>query len=755
MNELLQLKGNFQQKKSNSKPGPSNIPKEKSITIEHLFTLKNDLEKVRDFWLNESLNIKPLISLYYIDVIAKSNRIKAILESGINRNNDSIVGAKFTNTERKKHIITHCITDEILLDAINNIDNVIKIIKSNFNSEITHDDINDINKHVYDDIFNENRIVDISKTKFVNIVVDSYYLENFGVERNIDNLQETAIITLYDTGTKTENIMRQLNIDLLDVRYIDETTILLSPEQYEILKSKAPYLIAMAVRDISSLEKETILKNDCVQMSIPKPKNEPTVGVIDTMFDENVYFSEWVEFENKVDSNISLNDEDYQHGTMVSSIIVDGHTNNPELNDGCGRFKVRHFGVSTSGYFSSFSILRSIKEIVETNKDIKVWNLSLGSSLEINENFISPEAAILDKIQFENNVIFVVSGTNKDNRNMDVKRIGAPADSINSLVVNSVGFNGKPASYSREGLVLSFFNKPDVSYYGGDDKKGISVCASSDTMMRVSGTSFAAPWITRKVAYLIEILGLSRELAKALLIDSAAKWEKNPYSSQLIGYGVVPIKIEDIIKTPDDEIKFMVSGISQKYDTYNYNIPIPEDGNEKQPFISKATLCYFPNCSRNQGVDYTNTELDIHFGRLQKNKKNGYITIKTIDDNKQADEAKILMYEGTARKLYRKWDNVKHIRENIKTPTGKVRAPKIKKENGLWGISIKTKERLNTRDGNNLNFGLVVTLKEVNGINRINEFIQQCFFRGWLVNRIDIENRIDVYNKAEEEITFE
>jgi hypothetical protein len=36
------------------------------------------------------------------------------------------------------------------------------------------------------------------------------------------------------------------------------------------------------------------------------------------------------------------------------------------------------------------------------------------------------------------------------------------------VVVNSVAFDDKPASYTREGPVLSFFCKPDVAYYGGD-----------------------------------------------------------------------------------------------------------------------------------------------------------------------------------------------------------------------------------------------------------------------------------------------
>lgn len=752
MNEILQLKGEFKQIDSDSRPGPLNLPKNKYITTKHLDNLKQELQNVIDFWNKEKILIKPLVSAYYTSVVAKSNRIKGILEDGNKKNNDSIVGAKFTTGENKKHIITHCVERETLINSMRNIDIAISIIKDNFGDKITYGDISKINLKKYDQLFQKDNETRISKSKFVSIIVDAYHLERFGIEKDTSNLQENAIVTIYDTGTKTADIMNQLNIDFSGARSIDETTVLLTPDQYSLLKSKAPYLISMAVSDISLLEKESISKGRSLTVSIPHPKDEPTIGVIDTMFDDRVYFSEWVEFKNMLDDEIQLSSEDYQHGTMVTSIIVDGATINPNLNDGCGRFKVRHFGVAKGKKFSSFTVLKAIREIVISNRDIKVWNLSLGSSMEINTNFISPEAAILDKIQYENDVIFVIAGTNKTEDNPNVKRIGAPGDSINSLVVNSVTFDGKPATYSREGVVLSFFNKPDVCYYGGDDIKKIRVCSPLGEAL-TSGTSFAAPWIARKLAYLIEVLGLTRELAKALIIDSATGWKNKSHSSQLMGYGIVPVNIADIIKTPDDEIKFMINGVSEKFDTYNYNIPIPEN-NQKQPFVSKATLCYFPNCSRNQGVDYTNTEMDIHFGRLTKTKE-GRIKINSINDNNQSDECSLLLYEGTARKLYRKWDNVKHIRENIDTPTGLRKKPKMKQTSGLWGISVKTKERFNPGGEGNLKFGVIITLKEVNGKNRIQEFIQQCLSRGWFVNKINIDNKIDIYNAAKEEINFE
>ena len=74
---------------------------------------------------------------------------------------------------------------------------------------------------------------------------------------------------------------------------------------------------------------------------------------------------------------------------------------------------------------------------------------------------------------------------------------------------------------------------------------------------------------------------------------------------------------------------------------------------------------------------------------------------------------------------------------------------------GMWGLSIKTKERLAPKEGRGLKFGVVVTLKEMNGINRIDEFIKLCMLRGWLVNQIDVQNQFDIYSKAEEDIDFE
>ncbi len=49
-------------------------------------------------------------------------------------------------------------------------------------------------------------------------------------------------------------------------------------------------------------------------------------------------------------------------------------------------------------------------------------------------------------------------------------------------------------------------------------------------------------------------------------------------------------------------------------------------------------------------------------------------------------------------------------------------------------MEIKTNNRLDPKEGMEIRFGVVVTLKEINGINRIDEFIKNCTLNVWLVN---------------------
>ncbi|MEO2189636.1 S8 family peptidase [[Clostridium] innocuum] len=744
MNNVLELKGKrFGQSSKTGGGGGVTMNSRKVVTTEHLSRLKSQLTQIKEFWDKESKPFEGiLVSVYYNKIVAKSNRIGGLFKS--KNSNKAIVGAKF-NENKSKHIITYFLDTRDLNVSIDLLSDVAEILSQKFSNHIDKNSLDDkriVNSKLFYNL-------SIRMSVFKQVIADASYIDSFEVQLPTIELKQ-SIITLYDVKEDTRLIFRKLGIDLLSTRILDNQTVYLDEKQVELLFEKAPYLVSMATVDLTNLSPDDFINEYQNNMiTIPAPSIEPTVGVIDTLFDENVYFSEWVDYHEMVTKDIPRNSNDYRHGTAVSSIIVDGSRLNPWLEDGCGRFRVRHFGVAVGAEFSSFSIIKQIKSIVLSNPDIHVWNISLGSNQEINDNFISAEAATLDQIQFDHNVIFVVAGTNKPSE--DVIKIGSPADSVNSMVVNAVTKSGLSTKYARKGLVLSFFAKPDVSYYGGSEEQYIRVCEPLGAA-NVAGTSYAAPWIARKLAYLIEILGLNREVAKAMLIDSARSWNEKPSPEEvaLYGHGVVPIHINDVVQTKDDEIKFVVSDISEKWNTYNYLFPVPLKDN-KFPYIAKATMCYFPLCDRSQGVDYINTEFNLHFGRIGNDKK--IIDIK--GDKQNIDEVlceeRNYLLEGEARKQFRKWDNVKYIAESAT----KRMIPKDSFSNKNWGMEIKTNNRLDPKDGMGVRFGVVVTLKEMNGINRIDEFIRNCTLNGWLVNEIDVDNKVDLHQKVNEEIEFD
>lgn len=759
MNEVLQLRGRIRQRPSAGRGGNPSLPRASDTLVksDHVLALAKQLKELRIFWKNDDVLDEALIDVYYNDVIAKSNRIRALFANPPHKSaNSTIRGARFN--ESGHHTITHLVDDRLIADAETKLMVASRILDAEFGGTVTSEQLDNFDqqeKAEYKDI----RFSDygMSKSAFRQVVVDAYYVTRFDKPSYSDSAQQDSIVTLYKVDEDMRTFLRdKIGIDVPEERFIGDSTVLLLPFQMTKLLNEASYLVAMSVDDLNNIvldKDDKIAQREPWMASIDDPTNEPTIGVIDTQFDETVYFSKWVKYENMSDPKFG---ENTRHGTAVSSIIVDGPSINPDLDDGCGRFQVRHFAVigKDKESASSFEIMRKIKKIVENNTDIKVWNLSLGSEREVAKSYISPEAALLDELQKKHDIIFIVSGTNYlDAKKAGEKLIGSPADSINSIVVNAINGNGDPAIYSRRGEVLSFFKKPDIASFGGDiGDDGVQVCTPmGKSTMR--GTSVATPWITRKVAFLIEVLGFSREVAKALIVDAAAGWTdvgNDPKMSTLMGYGAVPQHINDIVQSGDNEIKFFIDAISEQYDTYAYNLPVPVD-NGKHPFIAKATLCYFPKCSINQGVDYTNTELDVYIGRMKSEGKNP--GLKPIDKNVQSieDGTSHAIKEEVARKVFRKWDNTKHIREVI----GDKMMPRKAYEDGLWGVSVKTKNRFDADDGKNLKFGLVITLREMNNVNRIRDFMRLCELRGWSVTRVDVESRVEVYNKAQETIDLE
>lgn len=753
MNNLLEVKVRYNREKRRNGPILVNLKKNGKTTVEKIQQLQENLRAIIRYYESTPKYVKGyLIDVNYNDIIAKTKRISELLKPSGKQTNDIVVGARFSDAPvgQENHIITYYVDEKNMNRTLEKLAETKRFLVEKLNGKAVPENFNE-SKEQKNNLDYEGYS---SKSSIRSMIVDCSVVESMSVPNvTADTYKESFLLTFFQTECSLSEMLEKLKIDRYQYPYAfyGRDTISVDWNLYQVLQDKVPYMISMISSDLSQLTLENFDESrKKYKHDIPKPANEPTIGVIDNLFDESVYFSEWVENKDYLDEFESIGERNVSrdHGTEVTSILVDGPSLNPWLDDGCGRFKVRHFGVCVNR-ISVPRLVNKIRKIVNDNPDIHVWNLSLGTDDEVSKNFISYDGSALDELQANKNVIFVVSGTN-DNRNMKdgMLRVGSPADSLNAVVVNSVKRNGMPASYTRKGNILSFFNKPDVSYYGGDYEEGerIRVCSSKD-VEEVYGTSFAAPWIARKLSFLIDVMGFSREVAKALIIDSAAGWEFKTSTYKIqnqIGFGIVPIKIADILESNNGEIRFVLYGTASSYITSNYSIPVPRDSDNKYPFIARATLCYFPQCSRVQGVDYTSRELSLKFGRV-----NGKGVIDDINENIQ-DETGHAVDERQSRKDFRKWENTKFISKVLRNN----KALKSYDER-LWGISIVSKERLTNSMASNLNFGIVVTLREINGVNRIQDFIAACTLRGWIVNEIKLENKLKLYNKNQEEIIFD
>lgn len=746
VNSALSLKGVYYSKGNESRGGPVNLPAGKTVPSSKIEELISQLENIKKQYMNINYVDGVLLDIKYVRVIPKSSRVETIFSEKNVNINDTIVGAKFDNS---CHRITHYFKNRTTIDnAIIFLKEVLQFVNSEFNGTVDNSNFNLV-KGICDPI--DYTSFRFGKTKLRKAIVEICNIEYFDFpQHDVAEGDKHLIVSLYKTEMNCDKVVKLLNLNegnTFFIQKLDEEGFLfqIDKNSFDILIKNVPYLICNSGPDLLTISSKDIGINK--KMFAPLiPNNEPTIGVLDTGFTNNVYFKDMVKFKNVFDDHYDpIKNSDF-HGTEIDSILVDGSSiNGDRFDDGCGLFQVRHFAVARKGGDSSAAIINRIKDVVKSNPDIHVWNLSLGSDFPIDKNYISFEGNFLDNLQFEHkNIIFVVSGTNiPDNyKGKSPLKIGAPADSINSIVVNAVDANGNPASYSRLGGVLSFFNKPDLATFGGDHAQGVRVCNSLGEVFK-AGTSYAAPWISRKMCFLMDKMNLTREAAKALLIDSAAGWNYSSATKGYIGYGIVPTHIDEILKTKKNEIRFVLTGKSSSYMTYNYSIPVPMDG-ENYPFIARATMCYFPSCSRNQGVDYTDTELSIKFGRINNNGK-----IKDINDNVQ-DDPDCKTVEEAAREYQRKWDNVKFISSKLKKTNRALKSY----DNKMWGISVISKQRI-SKDIPEIDFGIVVTLNEINGRNRIDNFIENCKIKGWEVEIISIQENNDLYNEAQEKLDID
>ena len=253
MNNILQLKGQFQKRKAPSGFGPTNLPKGKTVSVDHVLKLKKQLQDIILFWNQEKTINGALVSVHYRKVVAKSNRIQILLSDGGKHPNQSVRGSKFAegyNDKNKlvyKHVFTYFLATDSLQKSVMLLDKCATTIQNFYNGNISSDDTELINAGVYNDSI-------MKKNPFLKTLVDCFYVEDFRIDLAPKTANEQSIVTIYKTGVDTTELLSRLGINMINAKMIDETTLRLEKEEIDILCDKAPYLIAMSVKNFADFD---------------------------------------------------------------------------------------------------------------------------------------------------------------------------------------------------------------------------------------------------------------------------------------------------------------------------------------------------------------------------------------------------------------------------------------------------------------------------------------------------------------------
>ena len=107
MNPLLQVKLRFVSERNKQQIPSKNLRANASVSEERVVTLIESLRAVKRFYTDSPKVIKDmLVDVNYNDIIAKSNRIQAVLKPTGKATNDIIVGARFSSTCAKSFVVT-------------------------------------------------------------------------------------------------------------------------------------------------------------------------------------------------------------------------------------------------------------------------------------------------------------------------------------------------------------------------------------------------------------------------------------------------------------------------------------------------------------------------------------------------------------------------------------------------------------------------------------------------------------------------
>ena len=320
---------------------------------------------------------------------------------------------------------------------------------------------------------------------------------------------------------------------------------------------------------------QTLLNKDIQSFKVDDnlPNNAPEMLIVDSGILRHPLLENAIGQEIPMESpdGKTIEHDDVGHGTQVSSIALYGDIQRcienslfkPEIK--IHSAKVMFSDGDGQASYSEEKLLEHqlqdiVKNIVTTNPNCKIINMSLGNSAKKMFSGMRqfPLSILIDKLAYEYDLIFVISiGNNEDDINPtetypkylleDSKRVKIiePATAALALTVGSIAkrmsignkiFLNLPSPFTRVGPGYKDMIKPELVDDGGgifEENYIITVNPSWLTDGRLFtlsyGTSFSTPKVSHYIAKLIQKYpSFSNNLIKALLISSTSIPDERP-----------------------------------------------------------------------------------------------------------------------------------------------------------------------------------------------------------------------------------
>lgn len=434
---------------------------------------------------------------------------------------------------------------------------------------------------------------------------------------------------------KMGQVIEQCNVEAHSLDYCPGLNLyVIENVNREIIEALATMDSVISVKKMPYFELTVSPEEFNTEMEVRQPiegESYPCVGLLDSGVEAIPHLAPWIESEENI---AGLEEDDIRrlHGTAVASIINYGDVLENKVLTGTTPVYIRSCIVNTDDrviHISEDEMVEHIKTAIANNRDIDIWNLSQGSSYEIENDGFSDFAMALDNIQKENHILICKSAGNIDCRFPDQMRITQGAESLLSLTVGSsahicVSEDDAPVGgrsyFSRIGPGPGGAVKPELVHAGGN--KSIGVNSLSDTGFQSNayrGTSFSTPRVTALAANLAHRMNREFDplLIKALLIHSAKYHHLTTDNNKVIlnelGFGI-PATLEDILyNNPDEFTMVWKPEIGDGVDMQIQDIPFPTSLVNDGHFIGEVivTVVTNPILRKTEKSEYCQSDVKV------------------------------------------------------------------------------------------------------------------------------------------------